>query len=47
MLYRPEVENDFYEYGSAYNLYINRKDILQEEMNKAGGKTLWYYLQFK
>lgn len=44
---RPEVENDFYEYGSAYNLYSNRKDILQEEMFKTGGKTLWYYLQFK
>lgn len=43
----PDVENDFFEYGSAYNLYSNRKEILNEEIKKVWGKTYWYYLQFK
>ncbi len=44
---RPEAEKDFYEYGSAYNLYSNSKEMLAEKMKKDWGKTYWYYLQFK
>jgi len=43
----PEAEKDFYEYGSAHNLYSSRNDNLAEQMKKAWGKTYWYYLQFK
>ncbi|HBE41539.1 MAG TPA: hypothetical protein DDW27_10120 [Bacteroidales bacterium] len=44
---RADAENDFFEYGSAYNLYSNRKELLSEEMKRLWGKTYWYYLQFK
>jgi len=44
---RPQAEKDFYEYGSTYNLYSGKKEILEKEMKKAGGNTYWYYLQFK
>ena len=43
----PEAEKDFYEYGSAHNLYSSRNDNLAEQMKKAWGKTYWYYLQFR
>jgi len=44
---RSEVETNFREYGSVYNLYSARKDLLEQKVREAGGKTLWYYLQFK
>ena len=44
---RTEVEKDFYEYGSAHNLYSKSKESLAEQMEKAWGKTYWYYLQFR
>jgi len=44
---RPEVEKDFFEYGTVYNLYNGRKDRLEQEVRKVGERTLWYYLQFK
>lgn len=44
---RPEVETNFREYGSVYNLYSGKKELLEPEMRKVGGHTLWYYLQFK
>lgn len=47
LVLRPEAEKDFFEYGSAYNLYSRNKETLAEEMKKTGGKTYWYYLQFK
>ncbi len=44
---RPETERDFFEYGSAYNLFSRDKETLAGEMKKTAGKTYWYYLQFK
>jgi hypothetical protein len=44
---RPETEMNFREYGSVYNLYSGKKELLEQKVREAGGKTLWYYLQFK
>ena len=47
LVLRPEAEKDFFEYGSAYNLYSRNKETLAAEMKKTAGNTYWYYLQFK
>lgn len=43
----PGTEQRFNNYGSVYVRYENDKKILEREIRKAGGNTLWYYMEFR
>ena len=43
----PETEMRYNQYLTVYNLYSRNKEMLESEIKKVGGKTFWYYTQFK
>jgi hypothetical protein len=47
LLLDPDTELRFNQYGMVYVRYEKNRITLEKELRKAGGNTLWYYVEFK